>query len=679
MNRSCWKYALLVGFAIEQSSWIAKLAAQENLQQSASAPIFGSLEGKSLPSKVIDRSTFSESQWERLALATAAALDPSARFLVPDVSSNLLRKEPSRRAQAFETLVDELLHSERYSQWRAQTWMNDMMSKPAMDRAELLGWSLESYRRWLIESARRNDRFDAFLRMQCIGDEQLRTDQRMLPTAVWYFAGHRSVFDVVELPTPIESNLLRPFRESLDSIIQAEDKDWQRLLIGAEASGGPFEKWYRGELDYPKVSEETLAWQWPDAQSLDVQARVVEDESLIEHLAQPLRASREWTLVCQVDVTSAALDSDLPILIFEQQEFSQDAKLEPGANDRAGRTLRLELVHGHVQVSFVHEQAVSELVLRTKQAISNGIRQIAVVNEGLGGPSSVRLVVDGKPLDLQVDDAEASSGASQKRLWKEIVRGEKARWRITQKSATGIECQDTRVYRLGLSIPELRGLTESFLKSDWESLDGVEKRFWIEHYAKRNDSQWRYQRESRAYYAGNLKSIQESEAMVPVLANATGLVELGARDVFPACLLGTVDVSLQGASQRNLESNLVLSAEEWSKRIGIADTNDKVADRIPEKLASFEVSRTWRNLCRGPSPSPQTFREQSGSQPNTLRTVESARTELVVDKHARGEFVNGEFARVEFVRTADQLELVKHLLLSDAWVSHVLEELAKSN
>jgi hypothetical protein len=375
-----------------------------------------------------------------------------------------------------------------------------------------------------------------------------------------------------------------------------------------------------------------------------------------------------------VDVSSEALDSDLPMLIFEQQEFSQDAKLEPGANDRAGRTLRLELVHGHVQVSFVHDQAVSELVLRTTQTISNGIRQIAVVNEGFEGPSSVRLVVDGNPLDLQVDEAEASSGASQKRLWKEVVRGEKARWRITQKSATGIECQDTRVYRLGLSIPELRGLTESFLKSDWESLDGMEKRFWIEHYAKRIDSQWRYQRESRAYYAGNLKSIQESVAMVPVLANATELVELGARDVFPACLFGTLEVSLQGNSQRNLESNLVLTAEEWITRIGVADTNDKVADRIPEKLADLEVSRTWRNLRRGTSPSQESFGGQSGSQPNTVGTVESSRTELVVDKHARGEFVRG-----EFVRTADQLELVKHLLLSDAWVLHVLEELAKSN
>jgi hypothetical protein len=182
----------------------------------------------------------------------------------------------------------------------------------------------------------------------------------------------------------------------------------------------------------------------------------------------------------------------------------------------------------------------------------------------------------------------------------------------------------------------------------------MEKRFWIEHYAKRNDSQWRYQRESRAYYAGNLKSIQESEAMVPVLANATELVELGARDVFPACLLGTLDVSLQGNSERNLESNLVLSAEEWSKRIGIADTYDKVPDRIPEKLANLEVSRTWRNLCRGTSPSQESFGGQSGSHPNTVGTVESARTDLVVDKHVRG----------EFVRTADQLELVQHLLLA---------------
>ena len=136
---------------------------------------------------------------------------------------------------------------------------------------------------------------------------------------------------------------------------------------------------------------------------------------------------------------------------------------------------------------------------------------------------------------------------------------------------------------------------------------------------------------------------------------------------------------LQGNSERNLESNLVLTAEEWITRIGVADTNDKVADRIPEKLANLEVSRTWRNLCRGTSPSQESFGGQSGSQPNTVGTVESARTELVVDKHARGEIASGEFARVEFVRTADQLELVKHLLLSDAWVLHVLEELAESN
>ncbi|MFM2218463.1 MAG: hypothetical protein RL240_2781 [Planctomycetota bacterium] len=709
MNRLFLKYALLVGFSLEQSTWIANLVAQENFQQSASAlkaDSVDSVEGKSAAPKVIDRSTFSDSQWERLVNATVTALDANVSSPGQGVTSKLLLNDPGRRSQAFEAFVDELLSSDSYSQWRAQTWINDMMSKPAIDRGEYLGWSIESYRRWLIESARRNDRFDAFLRMQCHGHEQLRSDQRMLPTAVWYFAGHRSAFDVIELPTPIESNLLRPFRESLESIVQAEERDWQRLNKGTEASGGAVEKWYRGELDYPKVPEEILAWQWPNAQGLDEQARVTNGDSSIEHMGQPLRANRDWTLVFQLDVSAEALASDLPIVIFEQQEISQETKPPPelqresqheqiqeqmhDITDRAGRTLRLELVRGHLQLSLVHDQDVSELVLRTKQAIYNGTLQIAVVNEGLGGPGSVRLVVDGKPLDLAVDDAVdeavgeavASSGASRMRLWKEIVRSEKVHWRLTQRSVAGIECQDAKVFRLGLSIPELRGLTESFFKSDWESLEEEEKGLWVEHYAKRFDSQWRYQRESRAYYAGNLKSIQESEAMVPVLAGANVLVEVGSRDVFPARLLNAFDElfksNMQSTPQNNpessqesriggnLEGRLVLTVEEWIERLGIADAEEKTEDQVPEKLADLEVLRTWKNLCNGYNRTklstgdtkPSTV-DRNGLQPNAAATFESVRT--------------------EFVRTADQMNLVKQLLLSDAWVMHVLDELAQAN
>jgi len=709
MNRLFWKYALLVGFSLEQSTWIANLVAQESFQQSASArkaDSVDSVEGKSAAPNVIDRSTFSDSQWERLVNATVTALDANASSPGQEVTSKLLLNDPGRRSQAFEAFVDELLSSDSYSQWRAQTWIHDMTSKPAIDRGEYLGWSIESYRRWLIESARRNDRFDAFLRMQCIGDEQLRSDQRMLPTAVWYFSGHRSAFDVIELPTPIESNLLRPFRESLESIVQAEDRDWQRLNKGTEASGGAVEKWYRGELDYPKVPEEILAWQWPDAQGLDEQARITNGDSSIEHMGQPLRANRDWTLVFQLDVSPEALASELPIVIFEQQEISQETKPPPelqhepqheqiqeqmhDGTDRAGRTLRLKLVHGHLQLSLVHDQDVSELVLQTKQAIHNGTLQIAVVNEGLGGAGSVRLVVDGKPLDLAVDlavgEAEATSGASRKRLWKEIVRSEKVRWRLTQRSVAGIACQDAKVFRLGLSIPELRGLAESFFKSDWESLEEEEKGLWVEHYAKRFDSQWRYQRESRAYYEGNLKSIQESEEMVPVLAGANVLVEVGSRDVFPARLLNAFEESLksnmqsnpQNSSQSNpqssqesriggnLESSLVLTVEEWIERLGIADADEKTENPVPEKLADLEVLRTWKNLCNGgnhkkPSTGdtkPSTG-DQNGLQPNAAATFESVRT--------------------DFVRTADQMNLVKQLLLSDAWVMHVLDELAQAN
>jgi hypothetical protein len=191
-----------------------------------------------------------------------------------------------------------------------------------------------------------------------------------------------------------------------------------------------------------------------------------------------------------------------------------------------------------------------------------------------------------------------------------------------------------------------------------------------------------------------LKSIQESEAMLPVLASANVLVEVGCRDVFPARLLNAFEESLksnmpsdtqnnpQNSSHSNpqssqvssqgsriggsLESSLVLTVKEWIERLGIADSVEKTEDPVPEKLADLEVLRTWKNLCNGgnhkkPSTGdtkPSTG-DQNGLQPNALTTFESVRT--------------------EFVRTADQMNLVKQLLLSDAWVMHVLDELAQAN
>jgi len=146
MNRLTWTCALLVGTTFEQSIWIARVAAQENVQKSQSALQTGALPPKTTARKVIDRSTFSNSQWERLVNATAAALDVSGRSPDPEVTSRLLLYAPDRRAQAFEAFVDELLRSDLYSQWRAQTWINDTMSKAAMDRGLHVSWSLDSYR-----------------------------------------------------------------------------------------------------------------------------------------------------------------------------------------------------------------------------------------------------------------------------------------------------------------------------------------------------------------------------------------------------------------------------------------------------------------------------------------------------------------------------------------------------
>jgi hypothetical protein len=179
-----------------------------------------------------------------------------------------------------------------------------------------------------------------------------------------------------------------------------------------------------------------------------------------------------------------------------------------------------------------------------------------------------------------------------------------------------------------------------------------------------------------------LKSIQESEAMVPVLAGANVLVEVGSRDVFPARLLNAFDElfksNMQSTPQNNpessqesriggnLEGRLVLTVEEWIERLGIADAEEKTEDQVPEKLADLEVLRTWKNLCNGYNRTklstgdtkPSTV-DRNGLQPNAAATFESVRT--------------------EFVRTADQMNLVKQLLLSDAWVMHVLDELAQAN
>ena len=474
----------------------------------------------------------------------------------------------AERQEFFDRFLKEIFASDDYAKAQADAWMRDHFqidySKPqSMESVERSGWDTDRYRKWVIQSFISNTRFDEFLQSQLVGTAG---DASNLPTHAWYLAGQWSNYPIAQNLSPIESNLIGQFKTALESIEKTETKDWTRLIELSQKDNNEIKRWWRSLRIWPTVPGDELVWSWPkdgDQQPSDSIAMHEPKEG------QALRGFREWTLVIDAKIPKEMIDKLDPIVLFAQ---CADGKI----HDEPKRTLLVELRQGRVCVSLIHDTRISFEQVQTDEAVvADDPIQIAIVNDGLGRPDSVRVLVNGQTQSTKRDPLA-------KGYLKEIVFGKNNQWVIGKGASSEPVIEQVQVYRLALSPPECRGLAQCPWMGTWEEIGEPNRAEWVEHYARRVDVQWRYQRESRGHYEANLAAVKESASMTPVLRDANQPIYLTQTQRFPNTLLSTPTPINQ-----NPENIATTTPKDWSQSGSRWNL---------EKFANSESRRTWQSM-----------------------------------------------------------------------------------
>jgi hypothetical protein len=149
------------------------------------------------------------------------------------------------------------------------------------------------------------------------------------------------------------------------------------------------------------------------------------------------------------------------------------------------------------------------------------------------------------------------------------------------------------LYRECLSLPEIQGLADALWIDDWNEMEPKVQTQWIEHYAKRFDSQWKYQRESRDHYASNIAAVLESQSMLPVLNSPEEPIFLVQSERFPNSLVALADSS--NAPRPSLEPTISSPIVQTQANRWRIESGGKLE---PQSLARSEIQRTWRSMLR---------------------------------------------------------------------------------
>jgi len=501
--------------------------------------------------------------------------------LEPTRARDLANTPKDLRTDVFDKFLGELLASDAFAQAQSDAWMLDHFAYVS-DRLDAPRWDTPGFRRWLVDRYQDNTPYDRFVQSQLDGTNEPTS---VLATHAWYLAGQWSNYKIAESPTPIESNLVRQFRTALESIERSEQKDWQRLVeqtqqIQSQKGANPVRDYWQSLRTWPVVADEDLLWIWPDPTAVDFgphEFRVVSNPPMI-------RWFRPWTLALVARFPTELLAQSESVCIFEQSQTAESQWMDPA---RAQRVFRLELSQGRLVVSLIHDTRISCHVVQTKEALpADAILHLAITNDGLGRSDSIRVVIDGQCISTELVGASS-------RNFKEIVTKEPHSWRIGTSGPLGWRLEQAMLYRECLSLPEIQGLADALWIDDWNEMEPKVQTQWIEHYAKRFDSQWKYQRESRDHYASNIAAVLESQSMLPVLNSPEEPIFLVQSERFPNSLVALADPS--NAPRPSLEPKspgalMTTPAKRWRIESG--------GKLEPESLARSEIQRTWRSMLR---------------------------------------------------------------------------------
>lgn len=395
---------------------------------------------------------------------------------------------------------------------------------------------------------------------------------------------------VVELSSAQQRSQIQDGIRAIESIAQTESRDWGRLIHSETISA-----WYRTLSSFPQPPNSQLTSQWPstgfdiaqddsillrDAYWQDSHGKAApkmpwttqSGEVFTIGLKDALRFDQEWTVVFSVECDATRG------LRQPRRLFSQFDRTPQHADPASLSGLTVEVDGDRLRCRWVASGSLQMLEIASADPIDwREPHQIAIVYNGMRSATAMRLAVDGVFVDHFV------LADSMLRDPPQLVTGV---WQLGDKAPDAPPCRwdDFASYRVALSEPELASLEVGSARVPWDEMDARQQLGWIEHFARRVDPHWRYERESHLFYLGNLARLRSSLPAIAVLdgratwdPSAKGV----RRDRFPFTLVS-----------ESLRSEASIP---WSDRARLA----AYMTQSPEgklAIASNEVRRQWTAL-----------------------------------------------------------------------------------
>lgn len=491
-------------------------------------------------------------------------------------------------------------------------------------------------------------------------------------------------------------NQLRTLTDAIASIRQSEIKDWELLI-----QDDTVRSWYQKQTTHPKPPRSERIFVWPSAdQQIALRDndghRVTQSplamgsggfaDTVHGEIEDPLRRSQEWTVVLNCNfghdlVTSST--SDPQRILTQRTRSSRTPAIVDAWSLRVSNPheLRLEIADGCLRVSLVHDHPISMIQVQTTEPIAiDSWTQIAVSYDATNRAHSLRVSLDGQYVGLNyLTDSLIRDFVVEDSLAPAEARSYELQFGGSTTSGHSWELEDIEVYRTVLSTPELRGLIENAPWQDWQDFSEPERLAWIEHYARRIDPHWRYERETLHYYLSNEYLIWESVPLTPILPAPTHLAQLRPdpsqfNDHHQPKDNQTKDnrenriPNGDPVSHRHLFPWKIMDTEsinQWIAAIGTEELRwDTLDAPWKESISRTEVARQWQHLIdRISLKTDESSEALPGIEQPGIQTTPRRLTELRLRSLAK-RFID---------RSWDRQAMMLDLLLSPEWIAIALD------
>jgi hypothetical protein len=547
-----------------------------------------------------------------------------------------------QRVRWLSERIEQWTQSRSFVQSQTQSWVIDRCGGE-FDNNKL--WDFQLHDEWIRNSISRNESFLTFVQNQLAGDFMFDQPKARLGTTTWFRcvscpqsvdergSSRARAIKVPESPTLDEllenlkwSSLSRllwlycdtsesqrsrllDLEASMVSVLRTEQRDWERLLRDPAVA-----RWYQSQSGWPTPSPADKTFDLSEQQATSAVNVSANDSQPSYTMANPWRYAEPWTAVFEFEVRDDnAMVSEDPLVLIRQRSTHS-------APSTKGQTCSIEWDDGKIGVRLIHSLPHSHIAIETEPSFRKaGVYSLAIVYDGFPSVEAVRVWGDGRWLSVRsMHEALVRDFASDESQVLEV---------IGSSDGSSVRVMQMESYRSALSAFELEGWRQAAAWKEWEACSEDEQLGAREHYARRVDMQWRYQRESLSFYASSFASVLAKVGMVPV-ADSDSKGALAIPEPFEGALGSAVNPQNLTPARRQ---SLARACEE----------------KIANSLAMSEVIRQWRRMLAtaGATEEVKTFDEESMLQA---------------------------FAR-QWVDTWNRRELIRSLVFSEGWVATALD------